>query len=69
LVKYIEKNIGDPTATWKVIPLVSANIKAVLGPAAQGRDREPTNGLSGKGQPLTKPKPSNVRRKPIPGST
>ena len=31
--------------------------------------REPTNELSGKHQPLTKPKPSNVRRKPIPGST
>jgi hypothetical protein len=31
--------------------------------------REPTNGLSGKGQPLTRLKPSKVQRKPIPGST
>jgi hypothetical protein len=31
--------------------------------------REPTNGLSGRDQPLTKLKPSKVQRKPIPGST
>jgi hypothetical protein len=31
--------------------------------------REPTNGLSGKGQPQTRPKPSNVQRKRTPGLT
>ena len=31
--------------------------------------REPTSGLLGKAQPLTKLKPSKVQRMPIPGST
>jgi hypothetical protein len=31
--------------------------------------REPTSGLFGKGQPLTKLKPSKAQRRPIPGST
>ena len=53
---------------WKVIALVSGNIEAVSGPAAQDRPG-PTNGWSGKGKPLTKLKPSIVQRKPIPGLT
>ena len=53
---------------WKVIALVSGNIEAVSGQAAQ--DRPGTHEcLSGKGQPLTRLKPSKVQRKPIPGLT
>jgi hypothetical protein len=55
-------------ANWKVIALVSGNIEAVSGPAAQ--DRPGTHEwMSGKGKPLTKLKPSKVQRKPIPGLT
>jgi hypothetical protein len=35
--KYLLRNIDNPTANWKVIALVSGNIEAVSGPAAQGR--------------------------------
>ncbi len=55
-------------ANWKVIALVGGNIEAVSGPAAQDRPG-PTNGLSGKGKPLTKLKLSKMQRKPIPGLT
>jgi hypothetical protein len=37
LVKYPERNIDNPMANWKVIALVSGNIEAVSGPAAQDR--------------------------------
>ena len=37
LVKYIVRDIENYLADWKVIALVSGNIEAVSGPAAQGR--------------------------------
>jgi hypothetical protein len=37
LLKYIQRNINNPMANWKVIALVSGNIEAVSGPAAQDR--------------------------------
>jgi len=37
LVEYIERNIDNHMANWKVIALVSGNIEAVSGPAAQDR--------------------------------
>jgi len=37
LLKYLVRNIDNPMATWKDIALVSGNIEAVLGPAAQDR--------------------------------
>ena len=37
LVKYTSRNIDNHMANWKVIALVSGNIEAVSGPAAQDR--------------------------------
>jgi hypothetical protein len=37
LVKYLERDIGNPMANWKVIALISGNIEAISGPAAQDR--------------------------------
>ena len=37
LVKYTPRDIDNHMANWKVIALVSGNIEAVSGPAAQGR--------------------------------
>jgi hypothetical protein len=37
LAKYIIRNIDNHMANWKVIALVSGNIEAVSGPAAQDR--------------------------------
>ena len=37
LVKYIERDMDNHMANWKVIALVSGNIEAVSGPAAQDR--------------------------------
>jgi hypothetical protein len=37
LLKYIEGNIDNPMANWKVIALVSGNIEVVSGPPAQDR--------------------------------
>jgi hypothetical protein len=37
LVKYLERNIDNHMANWKVIALVSGNIEAISGPAAQDR--------------------------------
>jgi hypothetical protein len=37
LVKYLVRNIDNPLANWKVIALVSGNVEAVSGPAAEGR--------------------------------
>jgi len=37
LVKYLARNIDNHMANWKVIALVSGNIKAVSGTAAQDR--------------------------------
>jgi len=37
LVKYLERNGDNHMANWKVIALVSGNIEAVSGPAAQSR--------------------------------
>jgi hypothetical protein len=37
LLKCIVRNIENSMAHWKVIALVSGNIEAVSGPAAQGR--------------------------------
>jgi len=37
LVKYTSKDFDYPMADWKVIALVSGNIEAVSGPAAQNR--------------------------------
>jgi hypothetical protein len=37
LLKYTLRNIDNHMANWKVIALVSGNIEAVSGPAAQGR--------------------------------
>ncbi len=37
LVKYIVRDIENYMADWKVIALVSGDIEAVSGPAAQGR--------------------------------
>jgi hypothetical protein len=68
LVKYTGGNIDNHMANWKVIALVSGNIEAVSGPAAQ--DRPGTHEWTvWEGQPLTKLKPSKVQRKPIPGLT
>ena len=53
LLKYLPMNIVNHMANWKVIALVSGNIEAVSGPAAQDRPG-PRSELSGKGQPLTK---------------
>ena len=50
---------------WKVIAL-SAAISKPFQALLPKTGREPTKGLSGKDQPLTKLKPSNVRRKLIP---
>jgi hypothetical protein len=53
---------------WKVIALVSGNIEAVSGPAAQ--DRPGTHEwIVWEGQPLTKPKPSKAQKRRIPGLT
>jgi hypothetical protein len=37
LLKYIVRNIDNHMANWKVIALISGNIEAVAGPAAQDR--------------------------------
>ncbi len=37
MVKYIERDTDNHMANWKVIALVSGNIEAVSGPAAQDR--------------------------------
>jgi hypothetical protein len=37
LLKYTVRNIGNHMANWKVIALISGNIEAVSGPAAQDR--------------------------------
>jgi hypothetical protein len=37
LVKYFVRDIENYMADWKVIALVSGNIEAVSGPAAQGQ--------------------------------
>ena len=37
LLKYTVRNIDNHMANWKVIALVSGNIEAVSGPAAQDR--------------------------------
>jgi hypothetical protein len=37
LVKYIPRDIDNHMANWKVIALISGNIEAVSGPAAQDR--------------------------------
>lgn len=37
LLKYIVRNIDNHMANWKVIALISGNIEAVSGPAAQDR--------------------------------
>jgi hypothetical protein len=37
LLKYIVRKLENPMANWKVIALVSGNIEAVSGPAAQDR--------------------------------
>jgi hypothetical protein len=37
LLKYLVRNIDNHMANWKVIALVSGNIEAIPGPAAQDR--------------------------------
>src|ERR1019366_1681144 len=37
LLKYLARNIDNHMADWKVIALISGNIEAVSGPAAQDR--------------------------------
>ena len=37
LLKYLPMNIVNHMANWKVIALVSGNIEAISGPAAQDR--------------------------------
>jgi len=39
LVKYIVRDIENHMPNWKVIALVSGNIQAISGPAAQDRPR------------------------------
>ena len=46
LVKWIERNMNDRMATWKVIQTVSGNIEAVSARLLK-TGREPTSGLSG----------------------
>ena len=68
LLKYILRNI---TTTWQTGN--SLRSSAVISKRFQARLLKTgpncTNGLSGKGQPPTKLKPSNVQRRPIPGLT
>jgi hypothetical protein len=65
LTKYSVKEIENYMADRKVIALVSGNIEAVSGPAAEDRP----GAHEWLGRPLTKRKPSEVQRKPIPGLT
>ena len=37
LLKYLARNMDNHMANWKVVALVSGNIEAVSGPAAQDR--------------------------------